>query len=246
MKVVKFKTVGAVVAHLQENREYTGIRHKGILYIPTLEEEESGDADSDEEDAPVVKAKAGVKAKPAAAAKSKAKVEEDEPEEAPAKKSGRGTPKAKKSDFTDEVTEILESMDKGEISAIKAVDKIVAETEGDKNAVKKAVKAFEDDADMSIEDAVESVLKAIAGGDADEEEKPAPKARGGKAKPKDDEAEEVDHDDLEVGDKVKVYWEQDSEWYAGKVKSIKKDGSILIEYEDDTEDYLDDEKVIRN
>ena len=105
------------------------------------------------------------------------------------------------------------------------------------------VEGFEDDADADIDDVAKKIADVIAGGaeePEEEEEKPAKKSpkKGGKKEPKE---ELVDVDDLEVGDRVSVYWgDEDKDWFDGEVKSIKK-GKVVIAYDDDTEEPIDPE-----
>ena len=63
-----------------------------------------------------------------------------------------------------------------------------------------------------------------------------------KKKPAEPEGEDVEIDDLEKGDLVAVYWddEETKGWFNGKVSSIKK-GIVKVKYDDGSEDDLDPE-----
>jgi len=133
----------------------------------------------------------------------------------------------------DTVAEILEDFDAGTINKKKAIAKLLenATEEADTKKVTELVATFEDDAEADLEETAKEIAKALLG-----EEKP--KKEKGKAKTKKEVL--VEPEDLEVGQKVSVYWEDQEDWFNGEVKSIKK-GKILIAYEDDTEEILDSE-----
>ena len=151
------------------------------------------------------------------------------------------------SELVGQVGEILEDFDAGKKNKKKAISAIVALGEDvDADAVTELVEGFEDDADADIDDVAKKIADVIAGGaeepeeEEEEEEKPAKKSpkKGGKKEPKE---ELVDVDDLEVGDRVSVYWDDENkDWFDGEVKSIKK-GKVTIAYDDDTEDVIDPE-----
>lgn len=148
------------------------------------------------------------------------------------------------SELVGQVGEILEDFDAGKKNKKKAISAIVALGEDvDADAVTELVEGFEDDADADIDDVAKKIADVIAGGaeeSEEEEEKPAKKSpkKGGKKEPKE---ELVDVDDLEVGDRVSVYWDDENkDWFDGEVKSIKK-GKVVIAYDDDTEEPIDPE-----
>lgn len=146
------------------------------------------------------------------------------------------------SELVEQVGEILEDFDAGKKNKKKAISAIVALGEDvDADAVTELVEGFEDDADADIDDVAKKIADVIAGGaEEEEEEKPAKKSpkKGGKKEPKE---ELVDVDDLEVGDRVSVYWnDENKDWFDGEVKSIKK-GKVVIAYDDDTEEPIDPE-----
>ena len=144
-----------------------------------------------------------------------------------------------------QVGEILEDFDAGKKNKKKAISAIVALGEDvDTDAIAELVEGFEDDADADIDDVAKKIADVIAGGveesEEEEEEKSAKKSpkKGGKKEPKE---ELVDVDDLEVGDRVSVYWDDENkDWFDGEVKSIKK-GKVVIAYDDDTEEPIDPE-----
>lgn len=153
------------------------------------------------------------------------------------------------SELVEQVGEILEDFDAGKKNKKKAISAIVALGEDvDADAVTDLVNGFEDDADADIDDVAKKIADVVSGVEAEseeeeeeeEDEKPAKKSpkKGGKKEPKE---ELVDVDDLEVGDRVSVYWDDENkDWFDGKVKSIKK-GKVVIAYDDDTEEPIDPE-----
>ena len=158
------------------------------------------------------------------------KVEDDE-EENPADGGGNN-------ELVDQVAEILEDFDAGKKNKKKAISAICGLVDdADEDAVTELVEKFEDDADADLDEMAEKIAKVLNG---EKEEKPAPKKspkRGSKKK----EEDLVTPEDLEVGDRVSVWWDDDNqEWYDGEVKSIKK-GKVTIAYDDDTEEVIDPE-----
>ena len=150
------------------------------------------------------------------------------------------------SELVEQVGGILEDFDAGKKNKKKTISALVALGEDvDADAVADLVGGFEDDADADIDDVAKKIADVISGGaeeseEEDEEEKPAKKSpkKGGKKEPKE---ELVDADDLEVGDRVSVYWDDENkDWFDGEVKSIKK-GKVVIAYDDDTEEPIDPE-----
>ena len=144
-----------------------------------------------------------------------------------------------------QVGEILEDFDAGKKNKKKTISALVALGEDvDADAVADLVEGFEDDADADIDDVAKKIADVIAGDaeepEEEEDEKPARKSpkKGSKKEPKE---ELVDVDDLEVGDRVSVYWDDENkDWFDGEVKSIKK-GKVVIAYDDDTEEPIDPE-----
>ena len=137
-----------------------------------------------------------------------------------------------------QVTEVLEDFDRGNCNKKKAISRLCALAEdADKSDITDLVEEFEGDGDAEIEDYAAKIAAALRGEEPAKKEAPKSKKKGGK---KEDE-NLVSVDDLEVGDRVSVYWDDDNQdWFDGEVKSIKK-GKVLIAYDDDTEDYIDPE-----
>lgn len=170
-------------------------------------------------------------------------------------------------ELTSQVADILEDFDGGKKNKKKTISSLCGLVDdADKDAVTELVEKFEDDADADI-DAMASKIAAILNGeepeeddeeeeeeeekpakkgkksakkdDEDEDEKPAKKGKGKKSK-KDEDLVAVE--DLEVGDRVSVWWDDDNQdWFDGEVKSISKKGKVVIAYDDDTEDAIDPE-----
>ena len=150
-------------------------------------------------------------------------------------------------DLTEKVAELLEDFDSGaknKKKTVAAICKLV--DDADKDAVVDLVDNFEDDADADIDKVAAKIARVLDGDskkdddadDEEEEEKPKKKSPKSKKTKKED---LVDVDDLEVGDRVSVWWDDDNqEWFDGEVKSIKK-GKVTIAYDDDTEEVIDPE-----
>ena len=191
-----------------------------------LDAQENGGSDSekdeDEDDAPAPK-KGGKKSAP--------KEEEEEDEDSNDEESDDSG-----NDLVNQVGDILEDFDAGKKNKKKTLSAILALSEdADEDKVGELVDKFESDEDADIDELAEEIVKALT---APKEEKPAKK---GKRSPKKSKEELVDVDDLEVGDRVSVWWDDDNqEWFDGSVKSKKK-GKVVIAYDDDTEEAIDPE-----
>lgn len=169
--------------------------------------------------------------------------DETEPEEEPAatKKSAKSEKKdddgdGDGDDLTDKVADLLEDFDAGKKNKKKTIAAIVAlgDDDVDEDKVTELVEHFEEDGDADLDETAKDIADVLNG---KVEKKPAKKS------PKRGKKDEnlVDVDDLEVGDRVSVWWDDDNqEWYDGEVKSIKK-GKVTIAYDDDTEEAIDPE-----
>lgn len=166
-------------------------------------------------------------------------------------------------ELTSQVADILEDFDGGKKNKKKTIAAICdLADDADKDAITELVEKFEDDADADI-DATASKIAAVLNGEEPEEDDEEPK-KGKKSAKKDDDDEDEDEDDkpakkgkgkkskkdedlvavedLEVGDRVSVWWDDDNQdWFDGEVKSISKKGKVVIAYDDDTEDAIDPE-----
>lgn len=157
-----------------------------------------------------------------------------------------------------QISDILEDFDGGKKNKKKTVAAICdLGDDVDKDAVTELVENFEDDADADIDDMAAKIAAIVNGEEPEKDEKPAKK--GKKSPKKDDDEDEdekpakkgkkskkdedlVDVEDLEVGDRVSVWWDDDNQdWFDGEVKSISKKGKVVIAYDDDTEDAIDPE-----
>lgn len=141
-------------------------------------------------------------------------------------------------ELADQVAEILEDFDAGKKNKKKAISAICGLVDdADEDAVTELVEKFEDDADADLDEMAEEIAKVLNG---EKEEKPAPK-KSPKRSPKKKDEDLVAPEDLEVGDRVSVWWDDDNqEWFDGEVKSIKK-GKVTIAYDDNTEEVIDPE-----
>lgn len=169
---------------------------------------------------------------------------EEEPEDEPAatKKSAKSAKKdddgdGDGDDLIDKVADLLEDFDAGKKNKKKTIAAIVAlgDDDVDEDKVTELVEHFEEDGDADLDETAKDIADVLNG---KVEKKPAKKSP--KRSKKEDE-NLVDVDDLEVGDRVSVWWDDDNqEWYDGEVKSIKK-GKVTIAYDDDTEEAIDPE-----
>lgn len=167
------------------------------------------------------------KAKKSPAKKDEADDEEDE------KSDGEGD------ELTEQVGDILEDFDGGKRNKKKTIAAIVAlSDDADEDKVTELVEEFEDDADADIDEMAEKIAAVLAGKKSSKKEtkKTAPAKKGKKEK-----EELIEVEDLSVGDRVAIWWDDDNQdWFNGEVKSIKK-GKVVIAYDDDTEDAIDPE-----
>jgi hypothetical protein len=132
------------------------------------------------------------------------------------------------SETTKKVAEILGNFDSGKFSRKKAIAAI-AEACGtdDTDAVSEQLDKFEEDGDASAEDFAETIVAALLGEGGGSDEEP--------------EGETVEAGDLEVGDKVAVWWNDDNQaWYTGVVDLVKR-GKVHVKYDDGTDDVIDPE-----
>lgn len=186
-----------------------------------LDAQENDDNEETEEEAPATK-------KPSKSVKSvKSEKKDDDDEE-----EGDGD------DLTDKVADLLEDFDAGKKNKKKTIAAIVAlvDDDVDEDKVTELVEHFEEDGDADIDVTAENIADILNGKVEKKSAKKSPK----RGKKKEDE-DLVDVDDLEVGDRVSVWWDDDNqEWYDGEVKSIKK-GKVTISYDDDTEEVIDPE-----
>lgn len=137
-------------------------------------------------------------------------------------------------DLSGKVGDLLEKFDAGSLNKKKTIAKICELVDdADANKVGSLVSEFEDDTDADIDEASQKIADALLGRSSKKSTKKSSK----KSK-----EELIDPSDLKVGDRVSVWWddEDNKEWYDGEVKAIKK-GKVLIAYDDETEEYIDEE-----
>lgn len=148
-------------------------------------------------------------------------------------------------ELTEKVASILEDFDSGAKNKKKTIASICKlSDDADEDVVADLVDKFEEDADADLDKMAAKIVASFGGAaekddddEDEEEEKPSKKSPKSKKKKED----LVDVDDLEVGDRVSVWWDDDNqEWFDGEVKSIKK-GKVTIAYDDDTEEVIDPE-----
>lgn len=181
-------------------------------------------------------------------AQNESSKEDDEDDEKPAPKKSPKKPAKEEtadddnedgSELTDQVAEILEDFDAGKKNKKKTISAICGLVDDvDEDKVTELVEKFEDDADADLDEMAEETAKVLNG---EVEEKPARKAPAKRGAKKSKDEDLVDVKDLEVGDRVSVWWDDDNQdWFDGEVKSIKK-GKVIIAYDDDTEEAIDPE-----
>ena len=146
-------------------------------------------------------------------------------------------------ELTEKVASILEDFDSGAKNKKKTIASICKlSDDADEDAVADLVDKFEEDADADLDKMAAKIVASFEGDtdkDDEDEEEEKPSKKSPKSKKKKENL--VDVDDLEVGDRVSVWWDDDNqEWFDGEVKSIKK-GKVTIAYDDDTEEVIDPE-----
>jgi hypothetical protein len=145
-------------------------------------------------------------------------------------------------DYSDEVKSILEKLDEGKLSSKKALKAILAlNKEADEDAVSELLTTFEDDEEGDFDDYAEKFSTLLNGGELSDDEDEDDDDEEDTSEPK---GKEVDHEDLQKGDKVAVQWEDPEGWFKGVVKSTKK-GKVVITYDDGTEEALDAEQTVK-
>lgn len=145
-------------------------------------------------------------------------------------------------DYSDEVKSILEKLDEGKLSSKKALKAILAlNKEADEDAVSELLTTFEDDEEGDFDDYAEKFSTLLNGGELPDDEDEDDDDEEDTSEPK---GKEVDHEDLQKGDKVAVQWEDPEGWFKGVVKSTKK-GKVVITYDDGTEESLDAEQAVK-
>ena len=128
------------------------------------------------------------------------------------------------SETVKKVAALLGDFDSGKLSRKKAVSAIADACGTDAtDAVSDLLDRFEDDGDATPEDFAQSIVDELNGG-AEEPE-----------------GEVVEISDLEKGDRVAVWWNDDNQaWFTGEVASVKR-GKVTVKYDDDTDGVLDPE-----
>lgn len=168
--------------------------------------------------------------------------EPDDEEEKPTKKGGKKSSKDADDEDDDEddgdddtlekVQSLLDDFDSGKRNKKKTIAEIMKLGDADEDEISEAISNFEDDADADAEAVAKDIVSLL------EDKKPKSKKDAKKGKKSE---KLVDPEDLEVGQRVSVWWDDDNqEWYDGEVVSIKK-GKIKIAYDDDTEEFIDPE-----
>ena len=181
--------------------------------------------------------------------------EEEQPKKSPKKSSKKSEDKEededKESDDDDDLAvkagDILDDYDAGKNSKKKATSllmKLVGTDDTD--GVSKFLDKFDDDEDGDIDDYAQKFVDKFSDSDDDEDEdddeekEEAPKKRHSKkSEKKEDDEEYVAIEDLNKGDRVSVWWDDENkDWFDGTVKSVRG-GKVTVAYDDDTEDVLD-------
>lgn len=138
--------------------------------------------------------------------------------------------------LVEEVSSILEDFDAGSKNKKKTIAALVALSttdDLDEDEVASAVEEFEGNGSADLEATAQQIANILMG------KKPVKKENAKKKISKDKDL--VDAEDLKVGDRVSVYWNDDNkDWFEGEVSSIKK-GKIMIDYDDDSQEVIDPE-----
>ena len=159
---------------------------------------------------------------------SKKSKEADEEGDAPKSKKA-GSPLEKK------VLSLLEDFDKGELSEKKL--RVALADEGiDEDLIDETVEEMNDDDKAPLG----KFAAKLAGGEEAPAKKGGKKSDDDEDKPKNKKEKTVSIDELEVGDKIKAYWEEEEEWFEGEVSKIKG-SKVYVDWEDGTNDFLDEE-----
>jgi hypothetical protein len=163
----------------------------------------------------------------------------EEPKETP--KTGRGAAKATSAKSSvDKISEILEQVDDEKMTQEEGEEAVLELTDSKelKKAVRKIYNTFIDDNTLEIADVAKDIAKVI---DVTATEETPKSGRGAaKAAPSKKIVTEDFDENLEVGNKVSVFWKEEDEWFEGEVASISKKGIVEIDYEDGTSSELDD------
>ncbi len=197
------------------------------LRLLILEAQEEVEEEEEEDDAPAPTSRR---------AKKEEVAEDEEEEEAP----------ADEDDERATLIDIFTRYDAVDIDDKKCIKELI--TFGyEKEDAQGILDDFNEDTEVEIEAFVDALLSDE---EEEEEDEPAPAKKSSKKEedapaPKGKKAakeKKVEIDELEVGDKVKVYFESEEEYYTGEVKSIDKKGNVTVDYDDNTTDVLDEEE----
>lgn len=158
---------------------------------------------------------------------------QENPESSPTKKedddedSDDDAPKDEDSELIDSIAEILEDFDSGKKTKKKALSAIYALSENpNEDAIAELVDNFEEDGDCDLDDTASKISKLFG-------------AKSKAPKSKKEKEDLVSPEDLEVGDRISVWWNDDNqEWYDGEVASIKR-GKVTVDYDDGTSGVID-------
>lgn len=169
--------------------------------------------------------------------KSKDADEDEKPAKGKSKKEADPEPDAAPSELATDVATVLEDFDGGKLNKKKAVAKLIAmavSEDVEDTDITEKLEAFEEDGSADIDEYAEEIAALLNG-------KPKKASKADKKKPAGKGKKEVlvEPEDLEVGQRVSVYWLDQDEWYDGVVKSIKK-GKVTIDYDDETTEVIDE------
>jgi hypothetical protein len=147
----------------------------------------------------------------------------------------------KESSKVSDVVELLEAYEAGELARKKFIAKVTAMGEDgfDADKLGDILDGFDDDASADVKAVAENIVNLLEG-----KTKKAAKPSKGEAKKETAKSTKkagkvVAKEDLEEGDKVSVYWEEEEEWFTGVVESVDGD-EVTVLYTDETSYELDD------
>lgn len=166
--------------------------------------------------------------------------EEEKEETAPATRGGRGSAPATKlagKELKAKISDILLKLDDGKTMDEETAVKELAKIGGDAKVLAKIVDKFMTSPKEPISTFEGQLFDEIEGdgGAEDEDDAPTKKAPVKKAAAK---KTSVTADELEVGQRVGVWWVDNDGFFDGEVAKIDRKG-VLIKYDDGTEEYLD-------
>lgn len=156
---------------------------------------------------------------------------------APATTSRRGgASDEKENPVTAKLIAIIKGLDGGDLTETKATEKLVELGMSKKDAAA-SVSEFMDNGDLKAESYAKTLVDLVS---AEEEEEEEEEKSSKRTPTKTAKSKVVTEDELEEGDEISVYWEDNEEWYDGVVKKCDRKGTLVKYNADGEEAYLDE------